>query len=270
MVMPRLRSLEKVEKAVAQVGAARSGMFGRGRVTSVDLVNVTAVVERYGRLGQTARLENVGIIGFPEASETVKLRGEDVMLLFPSGKAGAGEAWILGVVSRPATLYDSLVADVGGSVEIVDHQRVIERRRDTVAIVSDVDSVNSRRVTIAGVEIAADSVENATMRVTIGGAVYQSFTIGSDARRVASGLSIGSEAPLTVLAPVGTSYQATIPAGASLDLTLTISAVRSAGVDSGSYRVFTGEGAAGDAVFSLDDPAKEYPLIRIRGQVTTL
>ena len=55
MVTARLRSLERVEKVVSQIGAARSGMTGRGLVESVDLLNANAVVLMYGRGGQTAK-----------------------------------------------------------------------------------------------------------------------------------------------------------------------------------------------------------------------
>ena len=269
MVSPKLKGLEQVQRAVEQSDAKRSGMIGRGRVKSVNLLSATAVVERYGRNGQIARLDNVGIIGFPEASEIAKLRGEDVILLFPSGKAGAGEAWILGVVSRPTVLYDSLVARVGGSTEIVDAQRVIDRHRDAVEIVSDMDT-DTRQVTIVGLELAADSVKDATMQATIGGVVYRSFTIDNDARGATSGPSVGSEAPLTVLAAVGTPWHIEIAANASIPVTVGISAVRSDGVSIGSYRVLTGAGAASDRIFSPQDPTKDEPLVRIRGQVVTL
>ena len=267
MVTPRLRALERASKNADRAGNARSGMVRRGRVQSVDLVTVTCVVQTYGRGGQVARLNNVGIIGFPNAADLAALRGEDVILLFPNGKAGAGEAWILGVVARPVSLYDSLVSEITGSASIVDRQRVIAGRREDVQVVSNV-SASDREVTIAAFELAADSLQDVSaMQAKIGAAVYQSFTIEADVRRATSGQSIGSEAPLTVLAPTGAPFRVTIQANTQEDLTVTLSAVRSAGEGTGSYRVFTGGGASSGTVFSPKEPTQEHPLIRIRGRV---
>ena len=105
------------------------------------------------------------------------------------------------------------------------------------------------------------------MQAKIGAAVYQSFTIEADVRRATSGQSIGSEAPLTVLAPTVAPFRVTIPANTQEDLTVTLSAVRSAGEGTGSYRVFTGVGASSGTVFSPKEPTQEHPLIRIRGRV---
>ena len=126
MVSPRLRSLERIERVVSQIGAARTGMTGRGRVQSVDILAGRAVVQFYGRGGQTARLTNVGIMGISNAAELSRLPGEDVIMLFPSGKAGAGEAWILGIISRPAELYDSLGSQVDGETTVRDGNYILD------------------------------------------------------------------------------------------------------------------------------------------------
>ena len=63
--------LERIERVVSQIGAARSGMTGRGRVLSVDILAGSAVVQLYGRRGQTARLTNVGIMGISNAAEPI-------------------------------------------------------------------------------------------------------------------------------------------------------------------------------------------------------
>ena len=271
MVTPRLRTLERASKDAERAGNARSGMIRRGRVESVDFLTATAVVQTYGRGGQVARLNNVGIIGFPNAADLAALRGEEVIMMLPNGKAGAGEAWILGVVARPVLLYDSLVSEITGSKTIVDRQRVISGRREDIPIVSNVHATEDRRVTIAAFEVAADSLQDVSaMRATIGAAVYQSFTIEADVRRATTGQVLGSEAPIAVLAPTGAPFRGTIPANTQEDLTVTLSAVRSAGEGTGSYRVFTGVGASSGTVFSPKEPTQEHPLIRIRGHIATL
>ena len=272
MVTPRLRALERTAMATAQLGNARSGMIGRGRVQSVDLLTATATVQRYGRAGQLAKLNNVGIIGFPDAAQIAGLRGEEVITLFPSGKAGAGEAWILGAVTRPASLYDSLVSRIDNAVSIVDHTLSSGDRRDTLQVVSSVNATDNRQVTIAAFEIAADSATNiSAMQIVTspGGVEYQSVTI-EEIARVSSSYSISSEAPIIVLVPTGSPWRETIPANTSLELTLSFRAVKSTGVSFGTYRVFTGVGAASRMLFSPKDSTKDNPLIRIRGQVVTL
>lgn len=274
MVSPRLRALENIERVVSQIGAARTGMTGRGRVQSVDILAGSAVVLLYGRGGQTAKLSNVGIMGVSSAAEISRLPGEDVMLLFPSGKAGAGEAWILGIVTRAVALYDGLASEITDTAAIVDHSRPGRSTSATVELVSNIDTQNAREVTIAGLEVAVDSVENTAIRVLVESSrYYRSFTIPDGARR-ATDLSlgfIGSQAPIVVLAPDQAPFKMTIPANTSEDLTLTLRAARNnPQVTFGSYRSFGGAGAASGLVFSPKVGTREYPLLRIRGQVVSL
>ena len=166
-------------------------------------------------------------------------------------------------------LYDSLVSEITDTSAIVDRLRF--SNSETINVVSNTDTQNTREVTIAGFEVAVDSVENVAIRVTVdSNTSYRSVTVPDTARRVTDlpGGVTGSRVPIVVLAPDQAPFTTTIPANTSIDLTLTLRAARNNPlVTFGSYRSFGGAGAASSLVFSPRVNTDEYPLLRIRGQV---
>ena len=255
MVQPRFRALEQIQRDVRQVSQARSGMIGRGRVLSVDLLRGTATVERYGRGGQTAQINNVAVMGIFEAAQVERIRGQEVYLLFSCWPGGSGETVIMGLVYKPEVLYNSLETAASGQGQVRTGQTV------QWTIESDIDWFSDRDIAIAAFEVAAYSVIGAVVELKVDGNTYSSVDIPEYASRPQyAGGELGAAWPVVVLVPTGEPWTGEIPVGTALSVDISL------GASGGSYRYPIGTGSE-QVLFSPNPPTASVPLMRIRGSI---
>ena len=242
-------------------------MFATGRVLDVSVIDATATVARYGVGGAVARLQKVGFAGFVDLARQ-DMRGLDVLLLFPSGIAGRGDAWIVGPIARAAGLYNSLDG-APSSTFVVTVGRRVEETLDYGIVV--VPAAANRTLTIAGVEVALDTVTGGYPRIAVNGVTYTARNIEADARAVNDPFAAnktGFDLPIATFTPTGEPFSVDIPAGATTTMIARFTATRSS-IGAASYRlVLAPPAAAGPGDILRAVSGAPGPMLRIRGLVT--
>ena len=104
MVTPKLSILTELDSAVSRQAEVLRGLIQQARLVSFDELAGVGCVRVYGRLGQTARVDNVLAL---DSASVAGLVGFDCLILSPNGRPSDG-SWIIGGASGPSLLYPGI------------------------------------------------------------------------------------------------------------------------------------------------------------------